>query len=190
VLIALGDIVMIRANVGEQFPITVSLTDELNGGMGTGKTVYYDFREQPSDTPLTPTMSGTLPESSVEPGVYTKMFSIDTVGDYIVYTASAEFMSGAEDVLITADEHEELADLIRQNRNYNLSVEDVIRENAVANASQTARKVALGNTDYIVNVIKPDSDSDWSGSTVSGITYAWYKDESDDVPYKMAGDGV
>jgi hypothetical protein len=181
---------MIRATVGEQFPITVTLTDEINGGMGTGQTVYYDFREQPSDTPLAPTMSGTLPESSVESGVYTKMFSIDTAGDYIVYTSSDNFMSGAEDIIITEDEHEELADLIKQNRHYNLSVEDVIRENAVATASQTTRKVALGNTDYILNTIKPDADSDWSGSTVSGVVYAWYRNESDSVPYKMAGDGV
>lgn len=181
---------MIRANINEQFPITVSLTDTINGGMGTGETVYYDFRAQPNDTSLSPIMSGILPESSVEPGVYTKMFTIDTAGEYIVYTTSSGFMSGAENVTITEDEHEELAGLIKQNRNYNLSVEDVIRENAVATASQTTRKVALGNTDYIVNIIKSDSDTTWSGATVSGSVYAWYKNESDSVPYKMGGDGL
>lgn len=181
---------MIRANVGEQFPITVALTDEINGGMGTGQTVYYDFREQPSDTPLVPTMSGTLPESSTESGVYTKLFSISTAGEYIVYTSSTGFMSGAEDVVIEENGHEELAGLIKQNRNYNLSVEDVVRENAISTASQTVRKVALGNTDYIVNRIKLDSDGDWSGTMVSGIIYAHYRNESDSVPYKMSGDGV
>lgn len=181
---------MIRANVNENFPITVSLVDYTEGIMGTGKEVYYDFRHASTDTPLTPTMSGLLPESSVEPGVYSKLFSIDTEGDYIVYTSCSGFMSGAEDVVITTDEHAELSDLIKQNRHYNLSVEEVIRENAVATASQTTRKVALGNTDYIVNKIKLDSDNDWSGTTVSGLVYAWYKSESDDVPYLMGGDGL
>ena len=66
-----------RVYVNEQFPVTVSLVDEANSGMGVGETVYYDMRIHPNDLPMVPAVSGTLPESSVEPGVYSEIFSID-----------------------------------------------------------------------------------------------------------------
>jgi hypothetical protein len=175
---------MIRANINEQFTVTVSLVDESLGVMATGRTVYYDMRTYPGDGLLSPPSSGTLTESSVEAGVYSKSFTLSEAGEYIVYTSCNDFTSGAENITIDSDN---LAALVKQNRHYNLGVEDVIRENAIATASQTARKVALGNTDYIINRIKYDGDIDWSGTVVSGIVYAHYRNESDSVPYLMGG---
>ena len=181
---------MIKVNVNEQFPVTVALVDETAGEMGIGKQVYYDIRQQPNDTLLSPTVNGFLPESTAVPGLYTKLFSIDTAGDYIVYTSCSGFVSGADDIIVTEDSTETLSALIKQTRHFNLSVEDVIRENAVATASQTARNVALGKTDYIRHRIKADDASDWSGVTISGVVFAHYRNVGDDVPYLMGGDGL
>ena len=179
---------MKRVDINETFPITVSLVDETTATMGIGETVYYDVRKQPGDVELSPAISGTLTESTVELGIYYTLVSIDEPGAYVVYATCSGFMVNSEEIIVN---EENLYQLTKQNRHYNISVEDVIRENAIATASQTIRKVAVGNTDYIINKIKSDSDSDWSGSTVaSGTVYAWYKDESDSIPYKMSGDGL
>jgi hypothetical protein len=69
-------------------------------------------------------------------------------------------------------------------------VEDVPRTNATPTASQVVRNVPLGKTDYIVHRLKRTSDPDWTTTTASGIIYAWYRSTDDDLPYKMAGDGV
>ena len=174
---------MIRVDISEQFPILVSLIDENTGELSPGQTVYYDIRRM-DDSPLSPPVAGTLTESTVEPGIYRGEESIPEDGRYVIYATCSGFISNTEEVLVNP---ESIYDLTKQNRNYNVSVEDVIRENAIATPSQTARKVAIGNTDYILTIIKKDYETTWSGSTTSGIVYAHYRDESDSVPYLMGG---
>ena len=62
-----------------------------------------------------------------------------------------------------------------------------MRTNVTANASQIARNVGLNKTDYIITKLKADTDSDWSGTTTSGIVYAHYRSITDGLPYKMGG---
>lgn len=172
---------MIRVNVNETFPITVALIDETLGVAATGKTVYYDIRLQPADTPLAPPLTGILSESTVEPGIYTSMETIDTPGTYLVYATCSGFLPNTEEVIVSYN----------YNRHYNTSVEDVIRSSAIPTASQTVRNVGLGKTDYVVTRIKPDSAANWSDpATVSGVIYAHYRTIDDDVPYLMGGPGV
>jgi len=76
---------------------------------------------------------------------------------------------------------------VKQNRHYNVSVEEVLRTNATANASQIARNVGLNKTDYIITILKGDTDSDWSGTTTSGVVYAHYRSITDDLPFRMGG---
>lgn len=172
---------MIRVNINEIFPITVSLVDETTGLPATGKDVYYDVRLQPDDLPLTPAMSGYLSESTVEPGIYTGLEYINTAGTYLVYATCSGFIPNTEEIVVRPN----------YNRHYNTSVEDVIRTTATPNASQAVRKVGLGKTDYVVTRIKPESATDWTHpATVSGIVYAHYRELDDDVPFLMGGSGV
>lgn len=177
---------MIKVNISENFPITVALLDETNGELASGQTVTYDIRDS-NDLPLSPPISGTLTESSVEPGIYRKLLSIPTAGTYICYAAASEFLANTEDIVVEEYDDTNLANLIKQERHYNLSVEDVKRTNAVATASQTVRNVALNKTDYVITKIKSDDASDWSNPVTSGIVYAWYNSVADRVPYKMGG---
>ena len=172
---------MIRVDKNEVFPILVSLIDENTGQLATGQTVYYDIRQM-DDFPLVPSVAGTLTESLVEPGIYRSNESIPTDGEYIIYATCSGFITNTEEVIVNP---ESIYDLEKQNRHYNISVEDVIRENAIANASQTLRKVALGESDYVITRIKHDNDTTWSGTTTSGVVYAWYRNEGDCAPYKM-----
>lgn len=172
---------MIRVDKNEVFPISVALIDENTGQMATGQTVYYDIRDM-NDLPLSPPIAGTLPESAVEPGIYLKDESIPIDGQYIIYATCSGFTTNTEEIIVNP---ESIYDLEKQNRHYNISVEDVVRTNAIATPSQTVRKVALGNSDYTITRIKYDHQTTWSGTTTSGIVYAWYRDESDRIPYKM-----
>ena len=172
---------MIRVNENETFPITVSLIDEVLAIPATGKTVYYDVRELPGDLPLSPALSGTLPESPVEPGIYKTLASIDEAGTYVVYATCSGFIPNTENIIVSHD----------YSRHYNTSVEDVVRTSGSPSASQTARNVGLGKTDYVITRIKPELASDWSDpSTVSGIVYAHYRELDDDVPFLMGDSGV
>jgi len=173
---------MIRVDVNETFPIGVQLVDEVAGTAATGKTVYYDIRQQPGDVPLTPTLSGILPESTTEPGIYSTLISIDEAGSYINYATCAEFVSNSEEIVVNA---ENIYHVVKSTHQYNISVEDVVRENAAANASQIVRNVPLNATDYIINRVKPDGATDWSTTTISGNVWAWYRSTSDSLPYKM-----
>lgn len=169
---------MIRVTINEVFPVAVSLVDETTGQAATGKTVYYDIRKQPSDTSLSPPAAGVLVESSVEQGIYNTLESISESGTFIIYATCSGFISNTEEIIVAPE----------YNRHYNTSVEDVVRTSSTPTASQTVRKVGLGNTDYIVTRIKPDHAADWSDpATVSGVVYAHYRDEGDDVPYYMGG---
>ena len=135
-----------------------------------------------NDFPLSPPIAGTLPESLVEPGIYRTEESIPTAGEYIIYATCSGFITNTEEVIVNP---ESIYDLEKQNRHYNISIEDVIRENAIATPSQTIRKVALGESDYVITRIKHDNDTTWSGTTTSGIVYAHYREEGDCAPYKM-----
>lgn len=175
---------MIRVDRDEVFPILVQLVDEQAGTLAAGQTVYYDIRNAANDLPLAPPVAGTLTESLVEPGLYRGLASITTGGEYIIYATCSGFITNSEEAIVNP---ENIYVLTKQNRRYNVSVEDVIRENATPTASQTTRKVDLGNTDYILTIIKTDTDLDWSTTVTSGIVYAHYRDLSDSLPYKMGG---
>lgn len=174
---------MIRADINERFPISVALVDEAAEAVAPNKIVYYDVRDI-DDNVLSPPMSGTLSESLVEPGIYTTDLAIPNAGEYVIYTTSSGFLPGTEEVRIN---DENIYQLVKQNRHYNISVEDVPRSNAIPTVSQTVRKVPMNKTDYIITKIKSDTMLDWTTSTVSGTTYAWYKTMDNEVPYKMGG---
>ena len=179
---------MIRINQGEQFPILVSLLDESSGSLSSGKTVYYDIRDI-LDNQLSPPVSGTLTESTIEPGIYKTTATIDLAGTYVIYCTCSGFLSNTEEVIVN---QENIYDVTKQNRVYNTYVEDVVRTTASGSgtASQIARKVGYGKTDYIITKIKEDADASWDNPVSSGIAYAHYNSMADDLPYKMSGPGV
>ncbi len=174
---------MIRVNIGESFIITVVLWDEDTGQNASGRTVYYDVRDV-NDTALSPPLNGVLPESTTESGIYRKSLIINTAGEYVCYATSIGFYSSTEEIIVNP---ENIYKLVKQNRNYNISVEEVLRINAIANASQATRNVGLNKTDYITTILKGDTDSDWSGTTTSGVVYAHYRSIADDLPFRMGG---
>lgn len=176
---------MITVNISESFIITVALLDESTGALASGETVFYDIRTI-NDTSLSPPISGTLTESTVQEGIYKASLSIPTSGTYICY-ASAEntdFAASTEEIIVNT---ENLYDLTKNNYHYNLNIEDVVRTNEIPTASQTARNVPLNKTDYIITRIKSNSASDWSSPVSSGTVYAHYETNTDQVPWKMGG---
>lgn len=178
---------MLRADKNEYFPISVVLLDEYTGELVSGQTVYYDIRDADTDDPLFPTINGTVPESVVESGIYTIVESIPTAGEYIVYTTCSGFVSNTDEIIIN---EENIYELTKQIRHYNISVEDVQRTNVTPTTSQTARNVPLNQTDYIITKIKLDTDPDWDGTVASGIVYAHYRLITDSLPYMMGDDGL
>ncbi len=170
---------MIRVDISEQFPILVQLVNEQTGELATGEIVYYDVRRASDDTPLVPTVSGTLIESTVESGLYKNVDSVSEPGQYIIYATCSGFITNSEELIINS---ENIYDLSKQ---YNTLVEDVTRTNVTPTASQTMRNVPLGETDFIVNKIKKSLDTDWATTTTSGIVWAWYRNITDNLPYKM-----
>jgi len=176
---------MIRVNVNEEFSITVTLLDEQTNQPASDQDVYYDVRKQPGDLPLSPTLSGILTESTIEPGVYKEMVSVSESGNYVVYATCSGFSANTEDIAVN---EENIYELTKQTRHYNVSVEDVLRTTSVPTADQTTRNVPENKTDYVITKIKRDQDADWSGAyVVEGRVYAWYKTSSDNAPYRMGG---
>lgn len=175
---------MIRVDIGETFPITVALWDEETGANASGRTVYYDIRDM-SDAVLSPPINGVLAESTTTAGIYKMTATINTAGRYVCYATCSGFFDSSEEIIVNP---ENIYTLVKQNRHYNISVEEVLRNNVTLTASQTTRKVGLNKTDYIITKIKGDVDGDWSTTTVSGIVYAWYNSIIEDLPYKMGGD--
>jgi len=180
---------MIRVDKNEQFPITVALYDETVGQNISGRTVYYDIRYALNDAPLASPVSGTLTESIVELGIYRSVESIPDAGKYIIYATCSGFSTNVEELIVN---EESVLNVTKQTQNYNISVEDVVRATASGSetASQLARNVPYGYTDYLLTWIKADDDVDWSNPVASGIVYAWYKTTASTVPYKMGGDGL
>lgn len=177
---------MIRVNVNESFPITVTLIDEETGQAASGQTVYYDIRNT-DDTPLSPSVNGTLSESSVEPGIYKTTQSISEAGAYIIYATCSGFISNTEELMVSETTDNDVLTAVYANRHYNISVEDVIRTTQTPTASQAARNVPKGRTDYVITRIKRDEDLDWSDPVAEGRVYAWYRDDKERAPYKMGG---
>ena len=172
---------MIRVDKNEQFPLTAMILDECSGEIVSSAVVHYRIVDETETT----TLSGVFSESTVNPGVYIANVSISGSGSYRAYATCSGYNVGTEDIQVNP---ENIYELTKQNRHYNLEVEEVLRENSVANASQTARNVPMGQTDYIINRIKLDSSSDWSGPTVSsGTVYCHYGSITDSLPYKMGG---
>jgi len=182
---------MIRVDKNEQFPITVALFDETTGQNVSGRTVYYDVRYALDDTPLASPISGTLTESLVEPGIYRKLITsgIPDAGNYIIYATCSGFAPNVEELIVN---EESVINVTKQTQNYNISVEDVVRTTVSGSetASQLARNVPYGYTDYLLTWIKADDAVDWSNPVASGIVYAWYRTTASTVPYKMGGDGL
>lgn len=174
---------MIEANKNELFPITVTLMDDLESSLVSGKTVEYDIRTV-DDQFLSPPVSGSLTESTVEGGIYKTEVSIPTAGSYICYATCSGFITSTEDIVIS---EENCAEVSKYNLPHNISVVDVPRTTTSGSASQIARNVPLGKTDYILTIIKRDTDSNWNDPVSSGVSYAHYNSVTDDLPYAMGG---
>jgi hypothetical protein len=174
---------MIRVNKNETFPLLVALLDESTGQNVSGETVYYEVRDI-YDNVLTPSVSGTLSESTVEPGIYKTALTLTQGGNFVAYATCSGFATSTEEIIVNEDN---IYHLVRDTHHYNISVEDVPRLNATPTTSQIARNVPLNSTDYVITRIKGNEDLDWSGTTTSGVVYAHYRAVTDTVPYKMGG---
>lgn len=174
---------MLRVDANEIFPVVVALVDETTGMLTAGQTVNYEIRGI-DDSFLSPPVAGTLPESGVESGIYRTTETIPTPGRYVCYATCSGFVTNAEDIIVNP---ESIYNITKMNRNYNTSVEDVIRTTVSGTASQIARNVPYGETDYIITRIKRDEDPDWTGTVTSGIVYAHYRNITDDLPFLMGG---
>lgn len=171
---------MIRTNTSEIFVLTVTLFDDLYNTNVSNQSITYDVRKQPYDTPISPPVYGVLEESTVVAGVYKKELVIDYPGTYIAYITCSGFSPNAEEIIVLHD----------YKKQYNISVEDVPRVSEVPTTSQTNRRVGLGKTDYIITKLKPDNSLTWDHpDTISGVTFAHYRDYTDDAPYLMGGSG-
>ena len=175
---------MIRVAIEEQFTITVALIDEDTGQNAIGETVNYDILDADDDS-LSPPMAGVLPESTTNSGIYRKVIGdgITEAGNYTIYATCTGFTTNAEELIVN---EENVYDVIKQTQNYNTSVEDVLRTGGPT-ASQIARNVPEGKTDYLITRIKADDAVDWTSPVTSGTIFAWYKTDSDELPYKMSG---
>jgi len=176
---------MIEANKNELFPITVSLFDEIRGELVGQKQVIYDIRTI-DDNHLTPSVTGTLSESSVEDGIYKTELSLPESGSYICYATCSGFITSTEEIMIS---NENIYEITKENRSYNTSVIDVprITVSGSGNSSQIARNVPVGKTDYIITKVKRDDDVDWTNPVSSGTSYAHYTSMADTLPYMMGG---
>lgn len=174
---------MIEANRNEPFPITVTLLDEDTGELATGEQVFYDIRLM-NDAELSPPINGLLGESTVNNGIYKSEVSIPSSGIYICYATCSGFLAGTEEIII---QDESLYELSKANSPHNISVIDVPRTTVSGSTSQISRNVPLDKTDYIVSIVKKDSDSDWSNPVTSGISYAHYRTMSSELPFMMGG---
>ena len=174
---------MINANINESFPISVTLLDEDSSQLVPGQVVTYNVRNF-DDSELSPPVNGTLVESTVEGGIYKKELSLTSAGAYVCYITCSGFYTSSEDIVISV---EDVAEVAKYSLPYNISVVDVIRTETSPTASQTARNVPLGKTDYITTLVKRDTDVDWSAPVSSGNAYAHYQYITDNLPYKMGG---
>ena len=174
---------MIRVNTGEAFPILVSLLDETTGSLVSGQMVTYDIRTV-DDSVLSPPVSGTLIESTVSPGLYKITETLSNPGVYICYATCSGYLTNTEEIMVN---EYNIYDMMRSNRHYNISVEDVTRSTVTPTESQVARNVPFNKTDYILTKIKGDDALDWTNPIASGIIYAWYESIDSSTPFRMGG---
>jgi hypothetical protein len=165
---------MIVVDKNEQFILTASFISDFL--LLEGADVSYEIYDD-SDIVVS---SGTMAESSVQPGIYKANESISEGGYYICYI-NTEDRSIAEQIEVNNDTDYLLA---KQNRNYNISIEEVVLTN-VPTGTQVDRNVKQGNTDYVIERVKEDGNDDWIGTTASGNVYVWYQQNS--RPFKVGG---
>lgn len=162
---------MITVDVNEYFYLTVALVS--NEGMGSGEEVYFEIEDSSHNV----VSSGIMEESTTFSGTYTKAVSLTTHGDYIAYFHVDDYPTGMEYIKV---KEESIVELIKQNRQTNLSVENVYAQTDIPH-----RRVAAGRTDYISIKIKADHDPDWSNPVAVRRIYAWYAELGDDQPIYM-----
>ena len=162
---------MIRVDLGEKFSIMATLVDE--DSMGEGLSVYYGIKNSVDTT----VDFGSLVEDTTYSGIYSKYVTINSAGNYKVFYKSDGYASGVEEVIVTENS---LATLIKQVRQHNMSVENIL-----ATTNIPSRNVAAGKTDYIIIKIKNDSDIDWSNPISERKVYSHYHNLGDDQPYYM-----
>lgn len=160
---------MIRVDSGENFCITTTLVDDAS--MGSGKNVLYTIKNS-SEVVID---SGVLFENTTYSGIYSKNVVINTVGNYKVFYECICYPTGVEDIIVTK---ESLAKLIKQIRQHNMSIENVL-----ATTNIVSRNVATGKTNYVIIKIKDDSSTDWSSPVSERRVYAHYHNMGDDQPY-------
>jgi len=174
---------MIKIPKGVVFPITVSLFDDHLGKLISNGTVSYDVRDVYGNE-LAPPVSGTLSESSISEGIYLEELSIDEPGNYIFYATCSGFITNTETIVVYDKYDNYVIDAP-----HNVFVMDILRTNEDITESQQIRKVGIGKTDYVISAVKRDDDLDWTNPVSSGISYAYYRNIDDDLPYMM-GAGV
>jgi hypothetical protein len=126
-----------------------------------------------------------LIESTIENGIYKTNVSLPEAGNYICYAKADGFLAGAENIVISSESY---SDIAKYSLPHNISVIDVPRTSTSGTVSQTIRKVAVGNTDYIVTVVKRDTDINWNNPVASGVNYAWYDSMEANLPYMMGAE--
>jgi len=162
---------MIRVARNEQFSIMATLIND--DSMGEGLSVYYTIKNS-SDNVID---SGSLIEDVTYGGIYSKFITISGSGNYKVFYESEGYARSVEEVIVSEDF---LAKLIKQVRQHNMSVENVL-----ATSNIFSRNVAIGKTDYVIIKTKNDSDTDWSNPISERRVYAHYHNIGDDQPYYM-----
>jgi len=173
---------MIKANYDEDFTLTVAVVSE--DGMVTGlTTVTFEIWDDDENNLID---SGTMVESSKVLGIYIYTTHItkseyDSYGTlYRVYFETpAGITDGAEDIMINDD----LYELVRENRHYNLSVENVLVL-AAEIPNPNPRNITDNTTNFVKTRIKAEGDANWDSADVHYV-YAWYKVLGDKIPYKM-----
>ena len=155
---------MIKANYDEDFTLTVAVVSE--DGMVSGLTnVTFEIWTEDEANLID---SGTMVESSKIAGIYIYTTHVtkaeyDTYGTlYRAYfDAPAGYTDGAEDIMINDD----LYELVRENRHYNLSVENVLVL-AAEIASPNPRNLSDNVTNFVKTRIKAEGDANWDGADV------------------------
>ena len=174
---------MIKANYDEDFTLTVAVVSE--DGMVTGlTTVTFEIWDDDEANLID---SGTMVESAKVPGIYIYTTHI-TKSEYDSYgtlyrayfETPAGITDGAEDIMINDD----LYELVRENRHYNLSVENVLAYTADIVPAKNPRKLSDNVTNFVKTKIKAEGDANWDSATVHYV-YAWYETVGDTIPYKM-----
>lgn len=176
---------MIKANYDEDFTLTVAVLSE--DDMATGLTVTYEIWTEDEATMID---SGTMAESSEVPGIYLYTTHV-TQSEYTThgslyrayFKTPSGYSDGGDDIMINDD----LYKLVRENRHYNLSVENVLTIGSEITATNP-RNLSTGVTNFVKTRIKAESQANWDSATPN-LVYAWYQTVGDQIPYLMGKKG-